>query len=353
MKLKIMQHAITKIVEGESLTSSEAEEVMRTIMSGKAAPSQLASFLTALRVKGETVEEITSFARVMREFAARINPRVDGILVDTCGTGGDKIKTFNISTAAAFVASGAGVPIAKHGNRSVTSKAGSADVLEAIGVKIDLGPKEVERCIEKIGFGFMLAPVFHGAMKHAAPVRQEIGIRTVFNILGPLTNPAGAKAQVLGVYDRGLTKKLADVLRELGVEHAMVVHGLDGLDEISNVGRTQISELRNGEVSTYVVDPGDFGFDLAKPEEIQGYDRDRNAAILLKILTGGDGPRRDVVLMNSAAAMIVGGKASDFMEGVEVARDSIDGGKAYEKLRALIKATGGDMSKLEALEVKL
>ena len=348
-----IQVAIGKLVERKDLTEDEAESSMKCIMSGEATPAQIGSFLTALRLKGETVEEITSFARVMREFAARINPRVDGILVDTCGTGGDKIKTFNISTAVALVAAGAEIPIAKHGNRSVTSKAGSADVLEALGVKIDLAPSEVERCIEEIGFGFMFAPVFHGAMKYATPVRREIGIRTVFNILGPLTNPANAQAQVLGVYDRDLTEVLANVLVGLGVKHAMVVHGLDGLDEISNLGKTQISEVKDGEVRTYKVEPEDFGFDSAKPDDIKGYDMEGNAILMIKLLKGDDGPRRDVVLMNSAAAMIVGGKASDFREGVEVAGEVIDSGKAYEKLRALIKATGGDMSKLGALEAGL
>jgi anthranilate phosphoribosyltransferase len=348
-----LQVAIRKLVERKDLTEDEAESAMKCIMSGEATPAQIGSFLTALRLKGETVQEITSFARVMREFAARISPEVDGILVDTCGTGGDKIKTFNISTAAALVAAGAGIPIAKHGNRSVTSKAGSADVLEALGVKIDLAPSKVEQCIEKIGFGFMFAPIFHGAMKYATPVRRDIGIRTVFNILGPLTNPANAQAQVLGVYDRDLTEILANVLVGLGVKHAMVVHGLDGLDEISNLGRTQISEVKDDQVRTYTVEPEDFGFDSSRPEDIKGYDREGNAVLMIKLLKGDDGPRRDVVLMNSAAAMIVGGKASDFREGVEVAREVIDSGKAYEKLRALIKATGGDMSKLGALEAEL
>ena len=348
-----VQIAVKKLVEREGLTEAEAGAAMGCLMSGGAEPTQIASFLTALRMKGETVGEITSFARVMLEFAARINPKVGGILVDTCGTGGDRIKTFNISTAVALVASGAGIPIAKHGNRSVTSKAGSADVFEALGVRVDLGPREVERCIEEIGFGFMFAPVFHGAMKYATPVRREMGIRTVFNILGPLTNPAGAQAQVLGVYDRSLTETLARVLNELGVKQAMVVHGLDGLDEISNVGETQISELRGGEVETYVVEPNDFGFDPARPEDIRGFDVEGNAILLVKLLKGGDGPRRDVVLMNSAAAMVVGGKASDFKNGVEIARKSIDEGRAYEKLRALIGATGGEMSKLRALEAKL
>jgi len=347
------QAAIGKLIERKDLTKDEAEGAMKCIMSGEATPAQIGSFLTTLRLKGEAVEEITSFARVMREFAARINPKVDGILVDTCGTGGDKIKTFNISTAVALVAAGAGVPIAKHGNRSVTSKAGSADVLEALGVKIDLDPSGVERCIEKIGFGFMFAPVFHGAMKYATPVRREIGIRTVFNLLGPLTNPANARAQVLGVYDRGLTEILANVLLGLDVKHAMVVHGLDGLDEISNLGGTQISEVNGGKVRTYTVEPKDFGFDSAKPEDIKGYDKEGNAILMIKLLKGEDGPCRDIVLMNSAAAMIVGGKASDFKEGVEVAKEAIDSGKAYEKLRALIKATGGDISKLEVLEARL
>jgi len=348
-----IQVAIGKLVERKDLMEDEAENAMKCIMSGEATPAQIGSFLTALRLKGETAEEITSFARVMREFAARINPKVDGILVDTCGTGGDKIKTFNISTAVALVAAGAGVPIAKHGNRSVTSKAGSADVLEALGVKIDLDPQKVERCIEEIGFGFMFAPVFHGAMKYATPVRREIGIRTVFNILGPITNPANAKAQVLGVYDRDLTEILANALVGLDVEHAMVVHGIDGLDEISNLGMTQISEVKGGEVRTYTVGPKDFGFDRARPEDIKGYDKEGNAILMIKLLNGDDGPRRDIVLMNSAAAMIVGGKVSNFKDGVEVAREAIDRGKAYEKLRALIRATSGDMSKLEALEARL
>jgi len=348
-----IQVAIGKLIERRDLTKDEAEGAMKCIMSGEATPAQIGSFLTALRSKGESAEEITSFARVMREFAARINPKVDGILVDTCGTGGDKIKTFNISTAVALVAAAAGIPIAKHGNRSVTSKAGSADVLEALGVKIDLDPQKVERCIEEIGFGFMFAPIFHGAMKYATPVRQEIGIRTVFNILGPLTNPANAQAQVLGVYDRDLTGILANALVGLGVKHAMVVHGLDGLDEVSNLGMTQISEVKGGEVKTYTVEPKDFGFDRARPEDIKGYDKDGNATLMIKLLNGSDGPRRNIVLMNSAAAMIVGGKASDFKEGVEVAKESIDSGKAYEKLRALIRATGGDMSKLEVLEARL
>lgn len=344
---------IQKLINRENLSEDEAENSMKHIMSGKATPVQISSFLTALRLKGETVKEITAFARVMRQFATQIAPRVRGTLVDTCGTGGDRVKTFNISTAVAFVAAGAGIPIAKHGNRSVTSKAGSADVLETLGVKIDIGPQMVEQCIEKIGFGFMFAPVFHRAMKYATPVRREIGIRTVFNVLGPLTNPANAQAQVLGVYDPDLTEKIASVLEGLGVKHAMVVHGLDGLDEISNIGRTLISELKDGRVRSRLAEPADFGFGRAKAWDIRGYDREGNAILMLKLLQGGNGPRRDIVLMNSAAAIIVGGKASNFEEGVEVAREAIDSGKAYEKLRALIRTTGGDISKLETLEAKL
>lgn len=351
--METMKRAISEVVEGKDLTKTKAESAMKCIMSGEATPAQISSFLTALRLKGETVAEITAFARVMRQFASQITPKVRGTLVDTCGTGGDKIKTFNISTSVALVAAGAGIPIAKHGNRSVTSKAGSADVLEALGAKIDLDPQGVKRCIEEIGFGFMFAPVFHRAMKYATPVRREMGVRTVFNVLGPLTNPANAQAQILGVYDRGLTEKLANVLKGLGVERAMVVHGLDGLDEISNLGGTQISELKDGGVKTYVARPRDFGFNPAKPQDIRGYDREKNAGLMLKLLHGGDGPKRDIILMNSAAAMIVGGKSSNFKEGVEIAKESIGGGRAYEKLRALIEATGGDISKLEALEGKL
>jgi anthranilate phosphoribosyltransferase len=351
--METMKTMTKKLVDRGNLTESEAESAMRCIMSGEATPAQISSFLTALRLKGETVAEITAFARVMRQFAAQIKPNVGGTLVDTCGTGGDKIKTFNISTAVALVAAGAGIPIAKHGNRSVTSKAGSADVLETLGVKIDLEPQGVKRCIEEIGFGFMFAPVFHRAMKYATPVRREMGIRTVFNVLGPLTNPANAQAQILGVYDCELTEKLAGVLKGLGVKRAMVVHGLDGLDEISNLGRTQISELKDCEVRTYIARPRDFGFNPAKPQDIRGYDREKNAGLMLKLLHGGNGPRRDIILMNSAAAMIVGGKASNFKEGVEIAKETIDSGGAYEKLMSLIEATSGDISKLEALEGKL
>ncbi len=348
-----IQDAIAKLVERMDLTEAEAEEAMKYIMSGKATQAQIGSFLTALRTKGETVEEITAFARVMREFAARISPKVDGLLVDTCGTGGDEIKTFNISTAAMFVAAGAGVRIAKHGNRSVTSKAGSADVVEALGVRIDLPPEEVQRCIERIGIGFMFAPRFHIAMKHAIGPRKEMGIRTVFNILGPLTNPASAQAQVIGVYDATLTDKLARVLKKLGCERAIVVHGVDGLDEISTLGRTQVSELNRSGIRTYMIEPEDFGIERVKPDAIAGEELEENVRMLLRVLHGETGPKRDIVLLNAAAAIVVGGKAGDLREGISIASDSLDSGRAYEKVVQLVKATGGDVHKLIDWEVSL
>ncbi|MEW6592651.1 MAG: anthranilate phosphoribosyltransferase [Candidatus Hadarchaeota archaeon] len=348
-----VQEALKKLVGGQDLADADAADAMRCLMAGEATQAQIAAFLAALRMKGETVPEITAFARTMREFAAKIRPKVDGTLVDTCGTGGDMVKTFNVSTAAMFAAAGAGVPIAKHGNRSVTSKAGSADVIEALGAKIDLPPESAQTCIEKIGIGFMFAPMFHVAMKHAAPVRREMGIRTVFNILGPLTNPAGAQAQVLGVYEAGLTEKLAHVLKNLGSKRAMVVHGLDGLDEISTLGKTQISELKDGAVKTYSVVPEDFGMSRASADEIAGKDAAENAKILLNVLSGEHGARRDIVILNAAAAIVVGGKARDLKEGMAAAAKAIDSGKALEKVVALVEATGGDAGKLRGLEASI
>lgn len=345
-----IQAAIRKLIEMRDLTEGEAEVAMKCLMSGEATQAQIGSFLTALRMKGETIEEITAFARVMREFAARITPKVDDILVDTCGTGGDKIKTFNISTAAMFVAAGAGIRIAKHGNRSVTSKAGSADVVEAMGVRIDLPPDEVQRCIESIGIGFMFAPRFHGAMKYATPVRREMGIRTVFNILGPLTNPASAQAQVMGVFDGSLTEKLAHVLGRLGCQRAVVVHGLDGLDEISTLGETQISELKDGKVRTFKLKPEDLGIERTNVETIAGKDLAENVRMLIRVLRGEQGPRRDIVLLNAAAAMVVGGKARDLRQGLAIAASTIDSGRAYEKVAQLVEATGGDIQKLKGWE---
>ena len=351
--MKIMQSTIGKLIEGKNLTEAEAEAAMKCIMSGEATQAQIGSFLTALRMKGETIVEITAFARVMRKFASKITPKVGGTLVDTCGTGGDKIKTFNVSTAAMFVAAGAGVPIAKHGNRSVTSKAGSADIVEALGVRLDLEPHEVERTIETIGIGFMFAPLFHGAMKHAIGPRREMGARTVFNILGPLTNPAGAQAQLMGVYDAALTEKLARVLKRLGCRRAMVVHGLDGLDEISTIGITQISELKGGRVRTYRILPEKFGIKRINKNEIAGADLGENTRMMLKVLRGEKGPRKDIVVLNAAAAIVVGGKARTMLEGIAIAKRSIDSRKAYEKVVQLIEATGGDMRKLKALEASM
>ncbi|HZD59932.1 MAG TPA: anthranilate phosphoribosyltransferase [Anaerolineae bacterium] len=326
--------AIKTVTDNKHLTREEAERVMNAVMSGEATPAQIAALITALRMKGETVDEISGFATVMMDKANRIRPKVVD-LVDTCGTGGDQLHTFNISTTVAFVVAGAGLPVAKHGNRSVSSKSGSADVLEALGVRIDLTPEQVERCIEEVGIGFMFAPNFHGAMKHAIGPRREIGIRTVFNILGPLTNPAGATAQVLGVYDPQLTEVMATVLGNVGVKHALVVHGHDGLDEISNTGESIISELKDGEVTTYTLTPGQCGVSRASIDDLKGGTAEDNAAITLDILKGAGGPKRDVVLMNAAAGLIAASRVASFEEGMALAAQSIDSGNALARLQAL------------------
>jgi anthranilate phosphoribosyltransferase len=346
----MIKEAIKTLIEGRDLKEEEAKLTMEEIMKGDATDAQIASFLTALRMKGESITEIIAFANVMRDFCSSINPKVKGKLVDTCGTGGDKIKTFNISTASAIVTAGAGIPVAKHGNRSVTSKCGSADVLEELGVNIKLDPMKVEECIKSIGIGFMFAPIFHGAMKYASTARREIGIRTVFNLLGPLTNPANAQAQTIGVYNPSFTEKLAKTLNGLKINRAMVVHGMDGMDEISNIGETRISELKDGGIDTYRLNPEDFGVKKANYKDILGYDPERNAILIIKLLKGEDGARRDIVLMNSAAAIIVGGKADDFFEGIEIAKESIESGRAYDKLKGLVKETDGSMERLEKLE---
>lgn len=352
----MIQEAIRKVVEGRSLSYEEACMAMESIMSGEATPAQIGAFLTALRMKGETVREIMAFASVMRKFCRRISPKVSGRLVDTCGTGGDQIKTFNISTTAAFIVAGAGVPVAKHGNRSVTSKSGSADVLEKLGLNLNIEPGKVEEAIEKIGIGFMFAPVFHPAMKNVAGPRKELGIRTVFNILGPLTNPANARAQVIGVYEASLVEKIAEVLKGLGLEEAMVVHGLDGLDEISTIGITRIAWLRNGEVKIMELTPRDLGVKKASPEDIAGLNPEESAELTFKILAGltdrGD-PKMDIALINAAAGIIVAGKAEDFSYAMELAEESIKSGAAYKKLKELICFCGGSKGeKLEELEIK-
>lgn len=330
----MIRHAIAKVTEKEHLTEAEAMNAMNSIMAGEATPSQIAAFITGLRMKGETVDEITGCAKAMRARAQRIQPKAE-TLIDTCGTGGDGANTFNISTAAAFVVAGAGVSVAKHGNRSVSSKCGSADVLEALGVTIDLPPKTVEACIDEVGIGFLFAPRFHLSMKHAVKPRQELGIRTIFNVLGPLTNPATAQVQVVGVYDASLTEPLAHVLGRLGVREAYIVHGLDRLDEMTISGKTQISHLKNGSVSTYTVQPEDAGLRQGNKEALVGGNAMENAQIIIGILQGEHGPRRDIVLFNASAALVVAGKASDLSEGVRLASESIDSGAALETLKRL------------------
>ncbi|OGC24364.1 anthranilate phosphoribosyltransferase [candidate division WOR-1 bacterium RIFOXYB2_FULL_42_35] len=335
----MIKDAIKKIVERQDLTRQEAAETMDTIMKGEATPSQIAAFITALRMKGEAVDEITGCAEKMRQHAININPQSKN-LVDTCGTGGDVSGTFNISTITALVAAGAGISIAKHGNRSVSSRCGSADLLEALGVKIDLEPNKVEQCINEVGMGFIFAPIFHQAMKFAMPTRKEIGIRTVFNILGPLTNPARANAQVLGVFHPNLTEMLAAVLGNLGVKQALVVHGMDGLDEISICDKTLVSQLKDGKVENYLIKPEDLGIKRAKREEILGGSVEENVEITYKILTGKEkGPKRDIVLVNAAAAIYVGGKSKDLKAGIKIASDSIESGAANKKLEELIACT--------------
>jgi anthranilate phosphoribosyltransferase len=332
---------IKKVVDCKDLTREEAAEAMDLIMEGKATPSQIASLITALRMKGETIDEITGFAEQMRKHAEQIHPKAPH-LVDTCGTGGDVSHTFNISTISAIVAAGAGVVIAKHGNRSVSSKCGSADILEAFGIKLDLTPKKVEECINKVGFGFIFAPTFHKAMKYAMPSRKETGIRTVFNILGPLTNPAGAHAQILGVFNENLTEVMAEVLGNLGTKEAMIVHGMDGLDEISISDRTKVSHLKNGKIETYFIQPEDFGMKRGKREEIVVHNVEEGKLLALSLLKGDEqGTRRNVVLLNSAAAIMIGGKAKDLSDGIKKAAESIDSGKANKKLEDLIKFTKG------------
>lgn len=331
----MIKEAIAKLIKKKDLTQKETETAISEIMEGQATDSQIAAFLVALRMKGETVDEIFACAKVMRRKAATINPKVD-ILIDTCGTGGDESNTFNISTTAAFVVAGCGIPVAKHGNKATSSHCGSADVLKQLGVNIKLNPKNVEKCIEKIGIGFMFAPLFHKAMKHAIGPRKELGIRTVFNVLGPLTNPANAQAQVVGVFDEKLTEPLAEVLGKLGVKHAFVVHG-NGLDEITVNGKTKISEYKNGQVITYEIDPRNFGIKLAGIDKIRSHSLKNNAKILLEILKGKKGARRDIVLLNAAAAIVAADKAHDLKKGIRLAEQSIDLGNALKKFEELKK----------------
>jgi len=332
-----MQQIIQKLVSLHPLKDKEAEMAMNAIMDGKAAAAQLGSFLTALRMKGETSEEITGFAKAMINKANNIHPK-SKILLDTCGTGGDNSNTFNISTTAAFVVAGAGISVVKHGNRSVSSKCGSADVLEALGVNITLTPQNVEDCINKIGIGFLFAPLFHQSMKRVTGPRKEIGIRTVFNILGPLVNPAGATHQVVGVYDEQLTGILAEVLKRRGIERALVVHG-NGLDEITICGKTKITELNKGKINSYYTSPDDFNITQADLKDIHGGSPQENAKIILDVLSGKKGPKRDIVILNSAAALYICGKTNSIKDGIAIAEASIGSGSALSKLKALIEKT--------------
>ncbi len=333
---KVMKAAIRKVVEGEDLSMSEAKRIMNQIMDGEATDAQIASLLTALRLKGETVEEIAGFATVMREKAIRVKPKSVS-LIDTCGTGGDDAGTFNVSTTVAFVVAGAGVAVAKHGNRSVSSNCGSADALEALGVRLDQSPERIAEAIDEVGIGFLFAPSLHTAMKHVMPVRNETGIRTVFNILGPLTNPARASAQVVGVYSGELIEILAEVLGKIGIKRALVVHGASGLDEISNTGPSQMAELKDGQISVYSIKPEDFGMRRVRLYELKGGSVQENARIIQDVLKGQTGPRRDIVLLNAAAAFVVADRVRDWQEGIDLAIDSLDSGSANEKLRNLVK----------------
>lgn len=331
----MIQDALSQLLDGRDLTREQSREVMDTIMSGDATPAQIGGFLVALRLKGETAEEIAGAAEGMRAHVIPVQPkRTD--LVDTAGTGGDGSNTFNISTAAALVASAAGAGVAKHGNRSISSRTGSADVLEALGFSLDLPPARIAESIDELGFGFMFAPTHHPAMKHAAPVRRELAARTVFNVLGPLTNPAGARAQVVGVYSAHLVPVIAQVLALLGARRAFVVHGAGGIDELSPAGPNLVGEVVDGTVSQREIDPLDLGIPRCAPEDLVGGDPAENAASIRAVFAGANGGRRSAILLNAAGAIAAGGHAADLREGIEVARDALDSGAASAHLEELI-----------------
>ena len=339
--MPVMQPLIKKVEAGGHLSRDEADAAMEEVLSGRAGEDSIVALLSGLRTKGETVEELVGFARAMRRHATPIfsdGLRPDELLVDTCGTGGDASGTFNISTAAAFVAAGAGVRVAKHGNRSISSKCGSADVLEVLGVSLDVPPDRIGAAIREIGIGFLFAPAMHTAMRHAMPARRRLG-RTVFNLLGPLTNPAGARAQVVGVFSADWVENIASVLAELGVARAFVVHGAGGLDEISLAGETAVGDVRGNDVQMYEVTPEDFGLERAPISAISGGDAVHNAGLIRAIFAGESGPRRDIVIANAAAAIVASGRAADFFEGARLAAESIDSGAARKKLDALISFT--------------
>ena len=333
----MIREAISAATAGESLSMDDAVTVMREVMEGEVTPAQLGSYLTALALKGETPEEIAGFATVMREKSLRV--ALDGVAIDTCGTGGDRKGTFNISTAAAFVVAGAGLTVAKHGNRAASGDCGSADVLEALGVQIELPPEAVERCLREIGIGFMFAPAYHPAMRYAAPVRREIGIRTVFNVLGPMTNPAGVPCQLIGVGYPEVAEKMAEALRLFGTHHAIIVHSDDGMDELSLGSDTAGWEVLDGEIRPYMVRPRDLGLPHATPADLRGGDPATNAETMRAILSGVGGPVRDAVILNSGAALVAGDVADTLAEGIEMAAASIADGRAAAKLDAMVSLT--------------
>lgn len=332
----MIQEAAGLLANRKDLTAAQMTQAMEEIMSGKADTDGIVDFLSGLSAKGETAEELTAAVSVMRKYAVKINTAKE-IVLDTCGTGGDVRGTFNISTAAAFVVSGCGITVAKHGNRSVSSKSGSADILEALGININMDTAQIERCLNEIGIAFLFAPNMHPAMKYAIPARKQIGKRTMFNILGPLTNPAGAKYQLVGVYADSLREKVARVLSNLGALHALVVHGQDGLDEITTATKTSVTQVKSSAISNYEVDPRDFGFKYARLEDLAGAGPDENAAILFDILKGVPGPKRDIVVLNAAAAIYTALKAPSIKEAVALAEHSIDSGAALKKLGLLKK----------------
>lgn len=334
----MIREAIAKLVEGKELSRDEARSTMLEIMSGEATPAQIASYITALRLRGETPAVIAGSAAAMREKFTAVRAPTD-VVVDIVGTGGDGAHTFNISTCSAFVAAGAGLTVAKHGNRNVSSKCGSADVLSALGVTIDTSPEVMADCLESIGIAFLFAPLLHPAMKFAIGPRRELGIRSIFNILGPLSNPAGARYGVLGVYDRDLTATIAEAASALGAKHMFVVHGMDGLDEITTTGPTRVAEVRDGAVKSYEIRPGDYGLSTAARNDLVGGEPAENAAIVRRVLSGEKGVQRDIVLLNSAAAIVAGQKARDWKEGLAAAAASIDSGAAQKKLDQLVEFT--------------
>ena len=334
----MLKEVIIQLSNKQDLTQAEAYGAMSEIMSGEATDAQIAAFLMGLRLKGETVEEIAGCANVMREKAVRISTKHKNV-IDTCGTGGDASGTFNISTTAAIIASAGGAVVAKHGNRAVSSRCGSADVLKALGINLDVTPEQSSNILDETGITFLFAPLMHGAMKYAANVRRELSIRTLFNILGPLTNPAGAQRQVLGVFHPALTETLAGVLKELGSHHALVVHGEGGFDELSTAGWTKISELKNGSVNTYEIQVDQLGLKKTTVEHLKGGDPEQNAAIVRRILEGKDGATRDIALLNSGAALFVAGKAASLREGITLAVETVDSGAAKRKLKDWVDAS--------------